>query len=108
MLGSGDGMKFIGVFARSQSAFRTTPVRPFELENIKGMEVRDKPLHIWRSTCLFDGSRTVDCTPHRVCVVDYQLANNMALFVAYIFYSRSDGGNFGFTLLICQILYVLR
>lgn len=29
-----------------KSAFRTTLVRPFELENIKGMEVRDKPLHI--------------------------------------------------------------
>lgn len=29
-----------------KSAFRTTLVRPFELENIKGMEVSDKPLHI--------------------------------------------------------------
>ena len=28
------------------SAFRTTLLRPFALENIKGMEVRDKPLHI--------------------------------------------------------------
>lgn len=29
-----------------KSVFRTTLMRPFELENIKGMEVRDKPLHI--------------------------------------------------------------
>ncbi len=53
-----------------KSAFRTTPVKPFELEYIKGMEVRDKPLHIWRSACLFDSSCTVDCTLHRVCVID--------------------------------------
>lgn len=68
-----------------KSAFRTTLVRPFELENVKGMEVRDKPLHIWRSTCLFDSSCMVDCTLHRVCVIDYQLANNRVIFVTSFF-----------------------
>ena len=44
MLGSGDGMK-LSVYSL-KSAFRTTLVKPLEVENIKGMQVRDKPLHI--------------------------------------------------------------
>lgn len=64
-----------------KSAFRITLMKPFKLENIKGMEVRDNPLHIWGSTCLFDNAWTVDCTLHRVCMIDFHLANNIAVFI---------------------------
>jgi len=41
----------------------------FELENINPVEVRDKPLHIWWSTCLFDNSCKLDFTQHRLCMI---------------------------------------
>lgn len=45
MLGSGDSTELIRMFTL-KSAFRTKLVRPFELEKIKGIEVKDKPLYI--------------------------------------------------------------
>lgn len=34
----------------------------------------------------------VDCTQRRVCMIDYQLANNMAVFVLGFFIAGATGG----------------
>lgn len=91
--------KFKSVFTQRNQHSEPHQGDRLNFESIKGVEVRDKPLHIWRFTCLFDDACMEDCMLNRVCVTDYQLANNMAVFVLGAFIVRGIWG------LSCRVAY---